>query len=67
MVLLLQNGRCYEAEISAILLLLEMLFLMISCFAKIEIFPFWPKTMDYSPRYFLSAAIPIKNYRVLPK
>ena len=47
-VLLLLNGRCYEAEICIILLLLiYMCVCMESFFAEVKIFIFWPKTMDY--------------------
>ena len=49
MVLLLQNGRCYEAEICAILLLLRRPFRWNPFFAQVKIFIFRPKTMDYSP------------------
>ena len=31
---------------------LEMLFQMVSCFAEVKIFDFWPKTMDYSQAFF---------------
>ena len=44
----LLSGRCYEAEICAILLLLRLCFCMVSCFTVVESFRFWPKTMDYS-------------------
>ena len=52
-VLLLQNGRCYEAEICAILLLLRCAIAWYCFFAKVKIFIFRPKTMDYSP-WFLA-------------
>ena len=32
---------------------LEMLFLMEPLFDKVKIFQFWPKTMDYSPWFYL--------------
>ena len=41
-VLLLHSGRCYEAEICAILFLLRCPFIW---------FPFWPKTMDYNKAF----------------
>ena len=45
-VLLLQNGRCYEAEICAILFLLDTLSDGMFFFAKVKLFRFWPKTME---------------------
>ena len=50
-VLLLQNGRCYEAEICAILLLLRCPFRWSPFFAEISLFDFWPKPMDYSKAF----------------
>ena len=45
---LLLAGRCYEAEICAILLLLRCPFVWYPFFfAKVKIFIFRPKTMDY--------------------
>ena len=51
-VLLLQNGRCYEAEVCAILLLLRCPFQWNPFFAKVKIFRFWPKTMDYNKAFW---------------
>ena len=51
MVLLLLTGRRYEAEIRAILLLLKCSFRWYHFFAEVEIFNFWPKTMDYSQAF----------------
>ena len=48
-VVLLQNGRCYEAEFCAILFLLRSPFPWNPFFAKVKFFRFWSKTMDYSP------------------
>ena len=48
-VLLLHSGRCYEAEISAILILLRCPFIWYHFFAEVKICRFWPKTMDYNP------------------
>ena len=49
MVLLLHSGRCYEAEICAILLPLRCSFRWHQFLTEVKIFIFWPKTMDYSP------------------
>ena len=46
-VLLLHSGRCYEAEICAIMFLLRCPFIWYPFFAEVKIFIFWPKTMDY--------------------
>ena len=52
-VLVLLTGRCYEAEICTILLLLRCLpFHMVSFLAEVKIFSFWPKTMDYSQAFW---------------
>ena len=51
-VLLLENGRCYEAEICTILLLLRCPFRWNPFFAKVKIFRFWPKTMDYNKAFW---------------
>ena len=48
-VLLLCNGRCYEAEIGTNLLLLRCPFRWyVSLFAEFASISFWPKTMDYA-------------------
>ena len=52
MVLLLFTGKCYEAEICAILLLLRCSFRWNHFFAKVKIFRFWPKTMDYNKAFW---------------
>ena len=53
-VLLLQNGRCYEAEICAILLLLRCPFRWYPLFflPKSKFLRFWPKTMDYNKAFW---------------
>ena len=52
-VLLLLTGRCYEAEICAILLLLKCPFRWNAFFfAKVKIFRFWLKTMDYNKAFW---------------
>ena len=51
MVLLLKIGRCYEAEICHYARL-EVCYRLVLFFAKVKIFRFWPKTMDYSPWFF---------------
>ena len=48
---LLLAGRCYEAEICAILLLLTCPFVWYPFFAKVKIYIFRPKTMDYSQAF----------------
>ena len=50
-VLLLLTGRCYEAEVCTILLLLRCSFRWYPFFAEVKIFRFWPKTMDYSQAF----------------
>ena len=50
-VLLLHSGRCYEAEICVHSVPLEMPFHMVSFLAKVKIFRFWPKTMDYNKAF----------------
>ena len=41
---------------------LEVLFLMVSFFAEVEIFRFWPKTMDYTySQAFLSISLRASN------
>ena len=49
---LLLTGRCYEAEIYAILLPLRCAFAWYPFFAYVKIFNFWPKTMDYSQAFW---------------
>ena len=51
-VLLLLTGRCYEAEICTILLLLRCPFRWYPFFARVKIFRFWPKTMDYNKAFW---------------
>ena len=51
-VLLFRNGRCYEAEIGTILLLLRFPFRWNNFFAKVQFFRFWPKTMDYNKAFW---------------
>ena len=50
-VLLLCDGKCYEAEICTILLLLRRSFRWYPFFPKVKLFRFWPKTMDYSQAF----------------
>ena len=47
-VLLLNAGRCYEAEICAILLPFRSAFEWYDFFAKVKTFRVWLKTMDYT-------------------
>ena len=51
-VLLLQNGRCYGAEIWTIPLLFRCPFRWNPFFVKVKIFRFWPKTMDYNKAFW---------------
>ena len=48
---LLHSGRCYGAEICIILFLLRCPFIWYPFFAKVKIFRFWPKTMDYNKAF----------------
>ena len=50
-VFLLLTERCYRAEICAILLLMRCSFRWYPFFAKVKIFRFWPKTMDYNKAF----------------
>ena len=49
--LLLLAGRCYEAEICTIVLLLRCSFIRYSFFAEVKIFSFWPKTIENSKAF----------------
>ena len=49
--LLLHSGRCYEAEICAILFLLRCPFMWYHFLPKSKFSDFWPKTMDYSKAF----------------
>ena len=49
-VILLHSGRCYGAEMRHSVPL-EMPFHMVSFLAKVKIFRFWPKTMDYNKAF----------------
>ena len=51
-VILLPSGRCYEAEICTILLLLRCPFRWNPFFTKVKMFRFWPKTMDYNKAFW---------------
>ena len=53
MVFLLLTGRWYDAEIWTILLPLKCAFDWYPFFAKVKIFHFWPKTMDYNKAFLL--------------
>ena len=51
-VFLLKSGRCYEAEILCQSAPLQMPFPMVSFFAEVKIFRFWPKTMNYNKAFW---------------
>ena len=53
--LLLKIGRCFEAGIYIVLLPSRYAFAWHTFFPEVKMFSFWPKTMDYIVRRFLSA------------
>ena len=66
-VLLLHSGRCYEAEICAILFLLRCPFRWYPFFAKLKFFIFRPKTMDSSPWFDFGSPKKVRRKVYHPK